>query len=120
MTYHRIFGEPSASTLGTGRPVTRSCVVSGIRSRATIRCVTISCEPTGQKEITWLTLRSDSSVIARSTTASPASNFGDIDPDVTTRSRWSWSWNQSGTASDTAYASPHTTTTDHRTTDSAL
>ena len=88
--------------------------VGDLRS-ATIRCVTSSSEPVGQNEMTWSTLRSDSSVIARSTTASPASNFGRHrarrhDEDAAAGA----TWNHSGTASDVAYAAPQTTTTVHR------
>ena len=58
--------------------------------------------PMGQNEMIWPTLRSDSSAMARSTTASPASNFGAIEPDVTMSRRWWCTWNHSGTASEAA------------------
>ena len=105
-------------SLGTMLPVASSCRRSGSLRSATIRWVTSSSEPVGQNEMIWPTLRSDSSEIARSTTASPASNFGAIEPDVTMRSRCWCAWNHSGTASDVAYAAPQTTTTVHSATPS--
>ncbi len=93
---------PSGPTSGTIRPSGASCR-SGSARRATIRCVTSWVDsPVGKNEMIWPTLRSDSSEIARSTTASPASNFGAMEPDVTMSRRWWCSWYQRGTARDVA------------------